>query len=127
MLFKSLAPLVKKPSEIAYATLNDIGSIVSSDIYDKSEEDLLKNYNSSKTVPQLVFLGLDESRKDGLKYKNYIGAPYFAVDVTPKGSYENEARNVVRNMEQRGLQFLEGRAILSFPADVGESSVDQGP
>lgn len=119
MVFKNLAPLVRKPTEIAYARFEDINPIISSDVYDKSEEDLVKNYNSSRTVPQLVFLGLDETRKDGLHYKNYVGAPHFAVDVTPKGSYEAEANNVIAKMEQQGFHFLEGRA-MSFPADVGE-------
>lgn len=119
MLFKDLAPMVKKPSGMAYATFSDIKAIISSDVYDKTEQDLIKNYNSSMTVPQLVFLGLDEARKDGLQYKNYTGAPHFAVDITPKGSYETQANKIVRDMEQKGMQFLEGRA-MSFPADVGE-------
>ena len=121
MLFRDLRPLVHSPSEMAYAIFHDIKSIVPSNVYEKSEDDMIKEYNSTKTVPQLVFLGIDETQKDGLRYKNYMGAPQFAVDVTPKGSFESEASQIVAEMEKRGLRFLDGMRAMSFPPHVGES------
>lgn len=119
MVFKDLSPLVKSPSEIAFAKHADIQAIVPENPYEKAEEEIIKQYNSSRATPQLVFLGLDESKRDGLQYKNYIGAPQFAVDITPRSSFEVEARGVIAEMEKRGLTFIEGMRAMNFPAEVG--------
>lgn len=119
MVFRNLSPLVKSPSEIAYAKHSDIATLISSNPYEKEEEEIKKEFNSSKATPQLVFLGLDESRRDGLKYKNYTGAPQFAIDITPKAPFEQEAEGVIIEMEKRGLTFIEGMRAMNFPAEVG--------
>jgi NAD+ diphosphatase len=119
MVFRNLAPLVESPSEIAYAKPNDLQPIIPKNPFDKTEEDLIREYNSSISVPQLVFLGLDESKRNGLHYKNYIGAPQFAIDVTPKNSYEGEAKGVIAELEGRGLSFVEGMRAMNFPAEIG--------
>lgn len=119
MVFRNLSPLVKSPSEIAYAKYSDVKPLISSNPYDKEEEEIKKEFNSSKATPQLVFLGLDETRRDGLQYKNYVGAPQFAVDVTPKDPFEQEAKGVIAEMEKRGLTFIEGMRAMNFPAEVG--------
>jgi NAD+ diphosphatase len=119
MVFNNLSPLVKTPSVIAYAKQNDIKAIVPQNPYEKEEGEIIKEFNSSRSTPQLVFLGLDESKTDGLRYKNYTGAPQFAVDITPKGLYEEEAKGVIAEMEKRGLTFIEGMRAMNFPADIG--------
>lgn len=119
MVFRNLSPLVKSPSEIAYARQSDLKPIFPSNPFDKTEEEIVREFNSSTSTPQLVFLGLDESKKDGLQHKNYIGAPQFAVDITPKVSYEKEARGVIAEMEKQGLTFIEGMRAMNFPANTG--------
>jgi NAD+ diphosphatase len=119
MVFRNLSPLVKTPSEIAYASWNDLKSMVPKNPYEKTEEELIREFNSSTSTPQLVFLGLDESKRNGLKYKNYTGAPQFAVDATPRGSYEEEAKNIIAGLEKRGLTFVEGMRAMNFPAGTG--------
>lgn len=119
MVFRNLSPLVRSPSEIAYAKQNELKPILPINPYDKTEEQIVKEFNSSLSTPQLVFLGLDESKKDGLQYKNYIGAPQFAIDITPKASYEDEAKGVIAEMEKRGLAFVEGMRAMNFPANIG--------
>ncbi len=119
MVFRNLSPLVKSPSEIAHAKYNDIKPIIPRNPYEKTEEEIIKEYNSLKSTPQLVFLGLDESKRDGLQYNNHIGAPQFAIDITPKGPYEEEAKGVIVELEKRGLTFVEGMRAMNFPANVG--------
>lgn len=83
---------------------------------------MLKNYDSRKSHATLIFLGLDESRKEGgLAWKIYQGTPYFAVDVTPKGSEEQQtaAKDVISAMEAKGLSFFQSRVHMSFSADEG--------
>lgn len=89
-------------------------------LYDEPEEVTVKSFDSSITQPLVIFLGVDESRtEDGLSYKIYKGAPYFAVDVTPKGTIASQAQAIVDRMEAKGLYFDKTRAPTAFPAGIG--------
>lgn len=88
---------------------------------------MIGEYNSAVTIPQLVFLGLDENDKAGLRWKTYLGAPFFALDVTPKGTIEKEANELVAEMEKRGLVFLQGRLQTSLTAPEGSYSTPFSP
>lgn len=88
---------------------------------------MIKDYDSRVTLPHLIFLGLDESRKgDGLTWKIYSGAPYFALDVTPKGSEEQQvnAKDVISSMEAKGMSFYQTRVVMTFSADEGADYVN---
>ena len=82
---------------------------------------MIKQYNSTITLPLVLFLGLDERKKDGFEYGIYKGTPYFAVDVTPKGTVEKEATGVIEAMKAKGLSFVEGRMHMSLNAPEGTS------
>ena len=90
--------------------------LIGEDPYAKSEEELITSYNSSVSIPQLLFLGLDESHKSGFEYNIYAGAPFFALDVTPKGSTEAAAKALIEEKESQDLKFLEGRTHMSLTA-----------
>ena len=123
VIYKNLSPLVSSPSQIYFATYGDIRSLVPSNPYLTLEEELVRKFDSKKAVPQLVFLGLDERDKNGLRFKNYTGAAHFALDVTPKPPYEDSARGIIAEMEKRGLSFVEGMRAMNFPADVGRLKI----
>lgn len=76
----------------------------------------MSEYNSSVTIPQLLFLGLDERTNSGFEWTIYHGSPYFALDVTPKGTITAAAQTLIKSMKSRGLQFVEGRMHMSLPA-----------
>jgi NAD+ diphosphatase len=65
-------------------------------------------------------LGLDERRKDGFEHGIYKGSPYFAIDVTPKGSVKEKAESIIKAMKEKGMIFLEGRTAMSMNAPEGE-------
>jgi hypothetical protein len=68
-----------------------------------------------------VFLGIDEKINDGgFHYKNFTGAPHFALDITPKKTFEKEAIDLTESLVGSGLKFSEGMRAMSFPADVGK-------
>ena len=90
--------------------------LIGDDPYTKSEEDLIAEFNSTITIPQLLFLGLDERENDGFQWNIYKGSPFFALDVTPRGSVEEKANSVIEEMKSRGLTFLGGRLNMSLPA-----------
>ncbi|EAW14770.1 NAD(+) diphosphatase [Aspergillus clavatus NRRL 1] len=120
VLLKDLAPLTRSPAELYYAKYNEVRKLVPEDVYDRPEEDMIKEFDSRKTSAQLIFLGLDESRKqDGLAWKIYNGTPYFALDVTPKGSQEHQshAKDIISSLEAQGLSFYQSRVVMSLPAD----------
>ncbi|KAF2276529.1 uncharacterized protein EI97DRAFT_398384 [Westerdykella ornata] len=118
LLFRNLEPLIKNPdgSALAYATYSEVQPIIGEDPFATSEEDLIKEFNSQKYIPQIIFLGLDE-RKEGIVYKeHYKGQPYFALDVTPKASVTEAAEKLIKDLEGRGLSFSKGRMNLSLQA-----------
>ena len=64
MILDKLNPLTKGSSELAFVQYDDVKPIIGDTVYDGTEDDYVKAYNSTKYVPQLIFLGLDE-RKEG--------------------------------------------------------------
>lgn len=124
VLLNELAPLTKSPSELYYARHDDVCKLVPADFFDKSEDDMIKEYDSRRAPPQPIFLGLDEtSKQDALSYKIYTGTPYFALDVTPRGPDEQQqaAKDIIKTMEEKGLSFFKTRVVMSFSADEGTS------
>lgn len=117
---RELAPLTKDRQNLVFVTHKDIESLIGSQLYTKSEDDLIAEYNSSMVTPLVVFLGMDEHTTDGLHWKQYKGAPFFAVDVTPKSSFQEEADGVIADVERRGHKFAEGR-VQSLNAPHGMS------
>lgn len=120
ILFNNLNPLVKSADRLAYASYSDVQPVVG-DPYKTAEEDLIKEYNSALYHPQLVFLGLDESKKqDGFSYKeHYAGQPYWALDVTPRASVTEAAEALIKKVEGQSLYFAQGRMQLSLVAPEG--------
>ena len=119
VLLRELAPLARDAQTLSFAGLADVEPLTGPDPFSKSEEQLLADYDSSESAPQLVFLGINEASGEGLAWKRYTGAPHFALDVTPKGAAAERAGAVIAEMERRGLRFLEGRTHMSFRASDG--------
>ena len=122
VLLKNLAPLTRSPAELYHAKFDEVRSLISQDSFDQSDEDMIEKFDSRKTYPTLVFLGLDENCKEGsLSYNVYSGTPFFALDVTPKGSeaQQTAAKDVICAMEKKGLSFFEARVVMTFSPDDG--------
>ncbi|KAL2040750.1 hypothetical protein N7G274_006729 [Stereocaulon virgatum] len=116
LLFNNMSPLAKDPTQLEYVKLEDVKPLIGEDPYSKSEKQIIEEYNSTITIPQLLFLGLDESKISGFEHDIYHGAPYFAIDVTPKGTIKLKAEKLIEIIKSRGLQFVEGRMHMSLPA-----------
>ena len=124
MVFKNLSPLIKSPSEIHYCALSDLNQLIPVNPYQKPEKEVIAEFDSKKKIPQLIFLGIDETEKNGYKFKRYTGAPHFAFDITPdpEGDWVKETEGVIKSLMDKGLSFVEGMRAMSFPADVGKCS-----
>lgn len=96
---------MKSSSELAQKKFDDVKPVIGNNPFERPEEDVIAQYNSSLYLPQIIFLGLDE-RKEGFVYKeHYKGQPWFAVDVTPTGSVTEEAEKLVEKVKGEGLDF----------------------
>ncbi|EXJ92233.1 hypothetical protein A1O3_00783 [Capronia epimyces CBS 606.96] len=118
ILFKALSPVVKSPSEIYYATYDEIKALLPQNPFEKPEKEQIAEFDSSIDIPTVVFLGVDEKITDGFSFKNFVGAPHFAVDITPKKTFEKEANELADKFVNSGLKFSEGMRAMNFPADV---------
>ena len=123
LLFNGLAPMAKDPSHLAYASHKEIKSLTGENPFEKTEEERIKEFNSSITMPLVLFLGIDEKRKEGFEYGIYKGSPYFAVDITPKGTIKEEAEGIIEAIKTKGMIFLEGRTAMAMNASEGELSL----
>lgn len=122
IVFKTLSPLITSPTELYYATYDEIKTLITYNPFEKPEKQQEEEFDSRIDIPQLVFLGIDEKVKDGFSFKVFTGAPHFAIDMTPKKSFEKEAIALNEKFLSSGLKFSEGMRAMSFPADVGKSS-----
>lgn len=114
MLCKDLQPLVQSADnkKLQFVKYEDVKAVIGEDPYTRNEKEMQEQYNSKETVPQMIFLGIDEKDKGGLDYQGknrYIGAPYFAVDVTPRGSVKSACEELVAKVEKGDVQFGKGR------------------
>lgn len=110
---------MKSGTELARCSFADVEPIIGENPFDKSEDDLIAQYNSSLYIPQVIFLGLEE-RKEGFVYKDhYKGQPWFAVDVTPQESVKEKAEELIQKMKEQGLDFSKGRMHLNLPPEEG--------
>lgn len=123
LLLKDLAPLVQDETKLEFASYKDVTSLIGQNPFSKEEAQIISEYDSSVMVPILVFLGLDEQKRNGVEHlhasNTFSGVPYFALDITPKGSIETQANTLIKDMQGRGLTFLEGRHHMKLSAQEG--------
>lgn len=120
MLLKDLSPLTSAPTRVQFVSYDDVKPLTTEDPFGPSEEDLIKNFDSTVTKPLIIFLGLEESAKVPFEYKGLKGRPWFAVDVTPKGSYADAANQLIEAQSSKGYKFLEGMRPMTLEPDHGK-------
>lgn len=126
LLCKDLQPLVQSSEnkKLQWVKYEDVKPVIGEDPYTRNEKEMLEQYNSEESVPQMIFLGIDESDKNGLDYQGknrYIGAPYFAVDVSPKGSVKAACEELLKKVETGSVEFGKGR-LMELEAGDGKFS-----
>jgi NAD+ diphosphatase len=129
LLVKDLSPLLQQDNlRLAFATRSDIVALTGPDPFEKTEEQMIKEFNSDVTHPVILFLGIDdknllpnhENAGAALEYKSYKGSPFFAVDVTPRGSVTEAANALVSSLKAKGLSFTESARQMSLTAPEGK-------
>ncbi|KAI1173297.1 NUDIX hydrolase domain-like protein [Nemania sp. FL0916] len=116
LLMDNYSPLAKDSTTLAYVGKEDIIPLTGSDPFKQTEEEQTKSFDSTVTQPIILFLGLDK-RKTGFQFREYKGNPYFAVDVTPKGSIVEKAKSVIEAAKaKQGVSFIPGGRLLTLNA-----------
>ncbi|KAF3065154.1 putative NADH pyrophosphatase [Daldinia childiae] len=115
LLLDNLSPLAKDYANLSYVTRDIVVPLTGEEPFKESEQEQLKDFNSAITQPVVLFLGIDEKKPD-FQYRDYKGKPYFAVDVTPKGTIEAKAKSIVDIVKANGVSFIDGRRLLTLNA-----------
>ncbi|KAL5612772.1 hypothetical protein BROUX41_004143 [Berkeleyomyces rouxiae] len=116
VLLKDLVPAVKDSSSLALFKHVDVAPLTGKNPFETPEEALIKAYDSTKSTPQVLFLGIEEDGAAGFEYKEYRGQPWFAVDVTPRGTFKEAAQSVVDSVEASGLEFMKNPRSMTLKA-----------
>ncbi|KAK4200474.1 putative peroxisomal NADH pyrophosphatase [Triangularia verruculosa] len=115
LLMDNLAPLIstENTSQLAFVSLPEIVDTLGNTVFEKTEEELIKEFNSEDREQIVVFLGVDEKgvlsghgrSEEKFRYKEFEGVPYFAVDVT---KWENKEQLKERIEKERKAGFFGG-------------------
>ncbi len=125
LLLESLAPTVTedKPPRLGFVSTDDVVPLTGPDPFVRTEEELIKGYNSEEPRPIVLFLGIDDKglmgNKGDFRYKAYEGSPYFAVDVTPKGSLADKAKEIGDAAKAKGLSWHTNARSMTLSAGEG--------
>jgi NAD+ diphosphatase len=127
VLLKDLSPLVQNPNELYLAHYKDVQKLVPPTIYDKTEDEMIKEYDSRITKPDMIFLGVDESAaskspgEEVMEWKIYKGQPYFALDLSDKGSDEQRAhaKQLLEEWKEKGISPWVSRTHMTLSPDEG--------
>lgn len=102
LLMNRLAPLVSSqdPAQLGFVSLSEVVGLTGDDPFEKTEGEQIRDYDSRKRQgPVILFMGIDDRGKlsttetetaageggEGVfTWKDHRGAPFFAVDVTPR-------------------------------------------
>ncbi|KAJ4264926.1 NADH pyrophosphatase [Fusarium torreyae] len=123
LALNELNPLVVDKKTPAYFTFNDIQPLIGSDPFALTEDESIQNFDSTKTKPLVVFLGMLEegNEKDLISSTDHgdiQGHPYFAVDITPKGTHAEQANSFLADQEKKGLSLDKNPRAMSHGPDA---------
>ena len=133
LLLNELAPLVDESQRrLAYVGNPEVTPFTGTDPFEKSEEQMIKDFNSDEFKPLILLLGLDEANKvpasaesgdPAFEYKEYKGRPYFAVDITPKGAAAEGANKVIDAVKAKGYSFYQNQRHMGLAAGEGKDNL----
>lgn len=114
------APLVQDSKTIRPIRLEDFVSVSGPEPFKLSEKELVAAYDSKATTPLIVFLGIREDEVSEFTVREFRGCPWFAVDLTPKGSYADKAQKVIDKLTSNGSFFLKAARQNTLRSELGK-------
>ncbi|KAH6984869.1 NUDIX hydrolase domain-like protein [Ilyonectria sp. MPI-CAGE-AT-0026] len=103
-----LNALVVDKTSLSYLTFEDVKSLIGPEPFHLPEDESIKAFDSTQTAPLVVFLGmLEEGSEPGHiesgEHGDIKGQPYFAIDITAKGTHADKATEFLKSQEAKGL------------------------
>jgi NAD+ diphosphatase len=124
LALNNLNPLITSESQLAYLTFDEVKPLIGADPFSLSEDESIKQFDSTKASPLIVFLGIVEGPQseviDSTDHGSVKGEPYFAVDATPRGTLTEAATAFLKAQEERGRKIQSNPRNLSLNAEAGE-------
>lgn len=125
LALNDLNPLVADKSRLAHLTFDDVKPLIGPEPFPFSEDETIKAYDSSKSSPLIVFLGMLEGDAASSttistsEHGSVTGQPFFAVDATPRGELEAAATDFFKKAEEKSLTILTNPRSMSLHAEEG--------
>ncbi|KAL1901304.1 NADH pyrophosphatase [Ceratocystis pirilliformis] len=116
VLLRDLVPAVKDSASLALFKHTDVAPLTGKNPFETPEDAVIKAYDSTKDKPLVLFLGVEENEGAGFEYKTYRGQPWFAVDVTPRGTYKEAAQHIIDHVGASGIEFMKNPRAMSLKA-----------
>lgn len=109
----------------AYFTFKEVESVIGSEPFALTEDEAIQSFDSAKTKPLIVFLGMLEEGNESDKiassdHGDIQGHPYFAIDITPKGTHVEKATSFLAEQEKKGISADKNPRAMSQSPDAGK-------
>lgn len=125
LALSELNPLVVDKKTPVYLTFNDVQPLIGSDPFAQTEEEAIQNFDSTKSAPLIVFLGMLEDGHENdhissTEHGDIHGHPYFAIDITAKGNHAEQAASFLAEQEKKGNSLDKNPRAMSHSPDAGK-------
>ncbi|PKS12667.1 hypothetical protein jhhlp_000875 [Lomentospora prolificans] len=117
IVLHDFAPLIHDPTTLKPVRRDDVTPITGTDPFGSSEKDLVSAFDSTVTKPLIVFLGIWEDPEAEFQHRTFRGRPWFAVDITPRGSFADIAQSLIDTLTKDGSTFLRNTRQNTLTAD----------
>lgn len=121
----NLNPLVAEKTNLVYLSFEDVKPLIGSDPFHLSEDESIKQYDSSMPKPLIIFLGMLEGKgtsSEEIPTSNHgpvKGDPFFAVDITTKGPNSEAATALLKKQEDQGRSIQTNPRSMLLHAEAG--------
>lgn len=127
MALDNLNPLVNNDGQISWLGLEDVEILIGSHLYEISEEETIKQFNSTKFYPLVLFLGLWEHGLASVEqfatseHGTVKGLPFFAIDVTAKGADSESSAAFLEKQKEQGRVIQTNPRAMTLKPDGGQN------
>ncbi|KAL8420213.1 hypothetical protein RB594_003118 [Gaeumannomyces avenae] len=134
----SLAPLATADKKLAWVKREDVECVTGAAPFDKTEDEMIRDYNSEEKHPVIILLGMDDKQRlvprsssaELFQHNEYKGTPYFAVDITADRALVEklQARDgLLFHKDQRSIGLGPGEAAIYGAARALMAWNDRNP
>ncbi|KAF4997946.1 hypothetical protein FDECE_11939 [Fusarium decemcellulare] len=123
LALKDLNALVVDAKKLAYLSFDEVQPLIGPNPFGLTEDEAIQAFDSAESKPLIVFLGIleDDSDTDHItsgEHGDIKGHPYFAVDITPKGTHAEKATSFLEDQEKKGYSLDKNPRAMTHGAEA---------